>query len=238
MTTLILVRHGQSETNPYGIFTGQLDVQLLELGVIQAEKTAEFIAENYKVDKVYASDLKRAYLTGEIIAGKVGAKIIADKRFRELDAGIWQGMKYDEIGEKYPDAWGKWLNDIGNCRTGKESIKEMGDRVCEGLCEIAEENEGKTVVIATHATPIRVATCLLGGNKLLYFLLILIALKNICEYSAKVLLNLHLLLRAIIQVSIKIHQSAIFISGKLSKLSVSVQMDVSITIKCVHSRII
>lgn len=166
MTTLILVRHGQSETNPHGIFTGQLDVQLLELGVIQAEKTAEFIAENYKVDKVYASDLKRAYLTGEIIAGKVGAKIIADKRFRELDAGVWQGMKYDEIGEKYPDAWEKWLNDIGNCRTGKESIKEMGDRVYEALCEIAEENEGKTVVIATHATPIRVATCLLGGNKL------------------------------------------------------------------------
>lgn len=168
MTTLILVRHGQSETNPRGEFAGQLDVGLLEKGITQAEKTAEFITQNYKVDAVYASDLKRAYITGDIIAKKSDAEIIADKRLREVNAGVWHGMKYDEIGEKYPDAWEKWLNDIGNCRTGKESIKELGDRVCEALSEIAKENDGKTVVVATHATPIRVATCILGGHTLSY----------------------------------------------------------------------
>lgn len=163
MTTLILVRHGQSETNPRGEFTGQLDVGLLPLGVIQAEKTAEFITQNYKVNAVYASDLKRAYITGEIIAQKASAEITADKRLREVNAGEWQGKKFTEIKDSFPEEWEVWLNDIGNCRTGKESIRELGDRVCKALCEIAEKNEGKTVVIATHATPIRVATCLLGG---------------------------------------------------------------------------
>lgn len=168
MTTMILVRHGQSEANQRGEFAGHLDVKLLETGIIQAEKTAEFISENYSVSKVYASDLNRAYVTGKIIAEKCSVEISTDKRLREVDAGNWQGMKLDEIGKKYPEAWEIWLDDIGNCHTDKESIKELGDRVCEALSEIAKENDGKTVVVATHATPIRVATCLFGGHTLDY----------------------------------------------------------------------
>ena len=59
MTTLLLIRHGQSEANKLGVFAGHFDAPLLPLGIEQAKKTAAYIAENYKVDKVYASDLKR-----------------------------------------------------------------------------------------------------------------------------------------------------------------------------------
>ncbi len=65
MTKLILIRHGESVANRNHIFVGHTDVELEEKGVKQAELTAQYVYENFKVDKVYASDLKRAYETGK-----------------------------------------------------------------------------------------------------------------------------------------------------------------------------
>ena len=167
MTTLILIRHGESAANRDGIFAGHTDVELLDKGIEQAKKTAEYIAENYKADKVYASDLKRAYKTGEIIADLSGVGIVADKRLREINGGQWQGRKFTDLVESYAEEYSCWLNDIGNsCCTDGESVAQLGERVLEALTEIAEENNGKTVVIATHATPIRTMQCILQGLSL------------------------------------------------------------------------
>ena len=73
MTRLLFVRHGQSKANLDGVFAGQIDPALTELGCRQAECTAEFIAENYKVDAVYSSDLQRAYQTGLAVGTPVVA---------------------------------------------------------------------------------------------------------------------------------------------------------------------
>ena len=164
MTRLLLIRHGESEANNEGIFAGNKDVSLKERGIEQAKKTAEYIAQNYAVDCVYASDLSRAYKTGEIIADALGLKVIADKRLREIYAGQWEGKKFTELEKNFADDYTCWLTDIGNCVcSGGESVKELGERVFKAILEIAEKNNGKTVVIATHATPIRVLQCILGG---------------------------------------------------------------------------
>ena len=162
MTTIILVRHGESEANRLGFFAGQTDVDLLEKGIAQARSTGVYISRNYKVDKVYASDLKRAYKTGALISELVGAELIADKRLREINAGLWQGNTFDDLLTHYNEGYTCWLNDIGNCQCdGGESIKQLSERIFEVLCEIAESNIGKTVVVATHATPIRAMQCVL-----------------------------------------------------------------------------
>ena len=55
-----------------------------------------------------------------------------------------------------------WLSDIGNAVcSGGESVKELGARVMEALTDIAKKNSGKTVAVATHATPIRAAQTLI-----------------------------------------------------------------------------
>ena len=152
MTRLILIRHGQSEANELNVFAGNYDIELTELGCNQAECTAKYIAENYKVDKVYASDLKRAFKTAQIIAEKFGLEVIPEKGFREIFAGEWEAVKFDELSEKYPEDWDKWRNDLGNSRcTGGESVRELGERVINTLKKVAEENDGKTIVIGTHA---------------------------------------------------------------------------------------
>ena len=157
MTTVILIRHGESEANREDIFAGHLNVDLMPKGVEQAQKTAQYIVENYTVDKIYASDLKRAYKTGKTLADKLGMEIIADKRFREIDAGEWEGIKFNELGDKYAEDFRIWRDDIANAKcTGGESVEDLRKRVFGAATEVAENNDGKTVVIATHATPIRV----------------------------------------------------------------------------------
>lgn len=167
MTTLLLVRHGQSEANRLKTFAGNTDVPLDEKGILQANKTGEFIKENYKIDSVYASDLKRAFLTGEIISEHSGVEIKKEKLLREIFAGEWEGKSFDTLTTEFSSDYSVWLSDIGKSKcTNGESVKELSERILRALSSIAEENDGKTVVIATHATPIRSMMCILNGLSL------------------------------------------------------------------------
>lgn len=155
MTTLLFIRHGQSVSNVRGVFTGHLNLELTELGHRQAQLTAEFILANYQVDAVYASDLCRAADTGRAVAEPLGLPVQTDTRLREIYAGIWEGKSFDELSANYP-AYAVFRGDIGTCQTdGGESVAQLSSRVLEAVTQIARSNEGKTVVIATHATPIR-----------------------------------------------------------------------------------
>ena len=156
MTTLLLVRHGLSLANREKFFAGQADVPLLPMGQLQARATGAFLREHYAAHKVYASDLVRAGETGQILAEILGCPLETDKGLREIYAGAWQEKTFDYLTEHYPEGYGVWRQDIGKaqCPEG-ESVAEMGLRVREALTRICRENPGKTLVIATHATPIR-----------------------------------------------------------------------------------
>ena len=166
MTTLLLIRHGQSEANLTGVFAGNYDAPLVELGFKQAERTADFIAENYKVDAVYASDLIRAFETGKCIAKKLNLEVIPEPGMREIRAGKWEGILFDKIVSEFPEEYAKWMSDVGNSGCpGGETVKMLGERVMTTLESIAKDNDGKTVVVATHATPVRVSQTLIEyGN--------------------------------------------------------------------------
>ena len=156
MTRVLLVRHGQSESNVKGTFTGQLDYPLSSLGLAQAERTARFILENYHIDAVYSSDLSRAYHTGLPVAEKLNLQIHRDIGLREIYGGEWEGMRFTDLSNTHPEAYRIWQQDMVNSRCpGGESVPELAQRVWETFCRICKENPDKTVLIATHATPIR-----------------------------------------------------------------------------------
>ena len=158
MTRLLLIRHGESEANSKGFFAGQYDVRLMPRGIEQAKKTAEYIFGKYAPDKIYSSDLKRAYDTAVPLAKLMGADIITHTGLREIYAGRWQKMSFTDLENEFHNEYGVWLSDVGNARcSGGESVKELGRRIMATLTEIAEENIDMTIAIATHATPIRVA---------------------------------------------------------------------------------
>lgn len=165
MTEIILVRHGESLGNRKKVFLGHTDWDLTEKGYEQAKRVAEYI-DNYNIYKIYASDLKRAYNTVNEVAKRKNMPITATKEFREIFAGDWEAEEYSVINEKYSEDRYVWDHDIGNARcTNGESVRELQERVVKEFYRIAEENKGKTVLIGTHATPIRVLKChILGKN--------------------------------------------------------------------------
>lgn len=167
MTKLLLIRHGQSVANFELKFVGHKDADLTDTGLKQAQKTAEFVKSKYVIDKVYASDLKRAYKTGKAISDLLNVEIISNKNLREIYAGDWEGNRFNDLIKMYEAEYSIWLNDIGFAHPNNgESVRELGERIYNELTKIAENNNGKTVVVATHATPIRVMQSLVQTNGL------------------------------------------------------------------------
>ena len=163
-TTLVFVRHGESNANGKGFFAGQLDIALSQRGLQQAELTANYISKTYSVDAVYSSDLQRAYHTAQPIAKACGKEIIQTSQLREIFAGEWQGLCFDELQAQHCTSYGVWLNDIGNAHpTNGESVAMLSSRIWDATQEIANREQNKTVVIVTHATPIRTLLCRLKG---------------------------------------------------------------------------
>lgn len=168
MTRLLFIRHGQSEFNLSRRFAGNTDAALTDLGLRQAAATADYIANTYAVDAVYASDLQRAFLTGKTVADRLGLTAQPHKGLREIFAGEWEGQRFEHLEAAYPETFaGLWRKDIGHSVCdGGESVAQLMQRILATVREIAEANPGKTVVLATHATPIRCMECFCQGNDL------------------------------------------------------------------------
>ncbi len=159
MTTLIVVRHGQSQSNLDRRFTGQLETPLTELGHLQAEATATLLA-NTKIDAIYSSDLSRATETAEHTARGRGLAIIKRPALREVNAGAWEGKLYDELRVQFGEGYERWIKDIGHAHPDNgESTLELAARVYAEIDRIVAENPEKCVAVFTHATPVRMLAC-------------------------------------------------------------------------------
>lgn len=161
MTRILLLRHGESEANRAHIYAGcRTNADLTELGRRQAELAAEYLIENYKIDRVYSSPLNRAQDTGRAVAEKLGLPMITEPDLREIDGGDWDGVHVAELLEKYPDTHGIWWTDIGmsQCPNG-ESFAEACLRAKRIITQIAKDNVGQTVLCATHGVFSRAAAC-------------------------------------------------------------------------------
>ena len=163
-TTLIFIRHGESEANYEHRFTGQSNVfGLTARGHAQAQAAAEALSD-IPIDVIVASDLRRAYDTAKHVADLRGMDVIPNEGFREIFAGQWEGQRFDDLPSLYPEDFGVWLSDIGAAIcTGGESVAALQVRVCAAVEDIVRKYPGKTVVIGTHATPIRVMQCIWQG---------------------------------------------------------------------------
>lgn len=166
-TRILLIRHGESEANRERRFAGHSDFPLTEKGRRQAECTADYIARTYSVDRVYASDLCRAYDTALAVARRFSLEVTPEPELREIFAGEWEGLPFDEIRCRFEKDFQIWTDDVGNAScTDGEKVSHLQSRVLRALLRIAEENPGKTVAIGTHATPIRATECALRGKSL------------------------------------------------------------------------
>lgn len=164
MTKILIIRHGFSVTNKAKVFTGQNDVDLAPEGYEQAESVCRYIAENYKVDCIYSSDLKRTVSTILPLAKKLGLEIRTEKDIRELDVGEWQGRTVEDVRNEASEQFEAYRADPANhgC-PGGENYTDVCKRALPAFERIAKENDGKTVAVATHGGVIRIMTCVFRG---------------------------------------------------------------------------
>lgn len=150
MGKIILVRHGETELNVRGIYFGHMDPPLNEKGKDQAQKAME-ILKDVDYDKIYTSDLNRAFETANIVNHK-NIELVSTESLREINFGIFEGYSYKELQEKYPEelrASEDWRN--YNYITG-ESVTEMQNRAIKFIDDVVNLDE--TTVLVSHWGPI------------------------------------------------------------------------------------
>ena len=150
-----MVRHAQSESNQAKFYAAATNVNITELGILQAEETAAFLRE-YSIDRAYSSPMVRVIQTAKPIIRGRGLELELVPNLREIDGGVWEGLSYREIETCYHHERWLWYHDFINCICpGGDSVYQLYARVKSAFESIIEENWGKTVLVASHATPIR-----------------------------------------------------------------------------------
>lgn len=149
------MRHGQTEWNVLGRYQGQTDIALSPLGIEQAEKLAAHFPVD-KVEAVYSSDLVRAMMTACCVADRFGLTVEARPELRELNFGDWEGLTYDEIVAKWPDALNNFFQhpDVLEIPHG-ESFPKLRERALDAVEKIVACHPEQTVAVFAHGAILR-----------------------------------------------------------------------------------
>jgi phosphoserine phosphatase len=153
VTTLLLVRHGETDWNREGRWQGLSDTHLNDQGREQARSLA---LQADGVDVIYSSDLARARETAEIVAEDLGLEVRLDERLRERGFGEWEGLNSDEIEERFAEAHGRWKAGEGPGAENAEPFAEFAGRIHDFVDEVLERHPGETVLVVSHGGSIRV----------------------------------------------------------------------------------
>ncbi|MDP2167581.1 MAG: histidine phosphatase family protein [Thermodesulfovibrionales bacterium] len=178
VTTLYLVRHGQTEGGTVKRYKGSIDVPLSQTGIEQVKAVSALInslaggtgnpGNQGSLKAVYASGLKRAQRSAELIAAAHGLMPVVIPGLKERSFGKWEGMSFDEVMQSHPDEFEAWAKDpLRFSPVGGESTLEVKDRVQKALDEILCRHEsGDAIAVVAHGGVNRVMLCGLLGMPL------------------------------------------------------------------------
>ena len=176
---LVVLRHGETDSNAAGIWQGQLDHELSARGHAQAKAAAQALIP-LRPSRVVSSDLRRAHVTGQDVADACGVPITTDPRLREIHAGAWQGLTGDQVREQYPEDAERLLTGEDFRRGGDgETVAEVAERALALVDDVLTATEpGECVVLATHGVTGRTLAAALVGLDLRQAWLALGGLRN------------------------------------------------------------
>jgi broad specificity phosphatase PhoE len=187
---LLVWRHGQTPHNAAGIWQGQLDSPLSEVGRQQARAAAGRLAA-YRPSLIISSDLARASDTARALADLVNLPIRYDERLREIHVGRWQGRTSADTKAEYPEQHAALARgeDIPRGVDG-ETMAQVEVRARAAVDQVVDElAPGASAVVATHGVAGRAAVASLVGLDQASAWTSLVGLGNCCwaevrEYPA------------------------------------------------------
>ena len=155
VTTLThLLRHGQTEHTPERRFSGSSDLPLSEMGRAEA-RAAALSLKDRGIAAIVCSPLRRCRETAAAAADVLGLPVEVDDDLRELDFGEWEGLTRDEAVARNPLALRRFFGATDVRAPGGESIADVSARVARARRRILDRYAGRTVLVVSHVTPIK-----------------------------------------------------------------------------------
>lgn len=155
MTTICIVRHGETDWNAAGRLQGSTDIPLNEKGIQQAKESGLFL-KNSQWDVIITSPLKRAKRTAEIINENLHIPLVVMEEFKEKYFGDAEGMTLEERRAAYPD----------QLYPNQEEDSKFTNRLMTGLEKINQNYKNKKVLLVAHGAVINAILTFLSNGKL------------------------------------------------------------------------
>ena len=148
---IYMIRHGETELNQRGCYYGKTDAALTEKGRRQAEELGRYFRE-MTWDRIVVSPLKRAWDTAILATGRDPENFEAEERLGEQSFGIFEGLTYPEICQRYPKEMEAWNRDFSDYRIPEgESFSDVRRRV-EAWVKSLPTDKGNMLVVAHKGT--------------------------------------------------------------------------------------
>lgn len=163
MTSIYLVRHGQTAWNREEIFRGRTNVPLDETGLKQAELAGKYLKE-VEIEAIYSSPLSRALETAEKIAQFHNLKVQPLEGIIDMSFGNWEGQAHQEIKKNDSETYRRWREEPHLVRLpGGESLDDVRVRSTAALEKVIPKHSGKSLVLVSHRVVCKVLICAILG---------------------------------------------------------------------------
>lgn len=156
-TVMVLLRHGVTASTVRRLFCGSggADPELVDEGRQQAARAAAWIKRHHRVDAIVASPLQRTQETAGFVARELGLDVALEPGVAEAAFGEWDGHTFAEIMERWPDEVSAWLGSTAVAPPGGETFDAVYERVLVARDRLVTAYAGKTIVVVSHVTPIK-----------------------------------------------------------------------------------
>jgi broad specificity phosphatase PhoE/ribonuclease HI len=156
-TQFIFLRHGETPHTADKRFSGSGgdNPGLNETGEAQARAAASYLSTIGGVDVVVSSPMRRTQQTAGIVAESLGLDVAVADAWQECSFGDWDGYTFAEVQHKWPEALNAWMESTAVAPPGGESFDMCARRVRSARDSVLSSYPGKTVVVVSHVTPIK-----------------------------------------------------------------------------------
>ena len=147
---LWLVRHGETEANVAGLYSGHAPTPLTERGIAQAQ-TLGTLLRHVPVDNVLCSELERARHTTQLILGDREVPVRNMPELNEIFFGDWEMRHHRDLAREDAENYAVWCNDWQNATpTNGEGFQAFSQRVERFIAQLADYKTCQNLLVVSH----------------------------------------------------------------------------------------